>query len=149
MFNRLAVAAGVALAVSVIALDVRADETNPTIVHRQGIFKVASGHMTGLKSILVLKNGPTANLTYHADGVLAAFQHLGDAFPAGTDKGETKAKPEIWTDRAKFDAAGKKAHDAAVAMADAAKTGNTDQAAEAFKTLGKACKACHEDFKKD
>jgi cytochrome c556 len=126
-----------------------ADETNGVIVHRQGIYKSVSGHMHGLKSIVILKNGPKENLAYHAEGILAAYKHLGDAFPAGTDVGITKAKPNIWTERAKFDAAGKKSFEAASAMVEAAKSGKPDQAESAFKALGATCKACHDDFKKD
>ena len=31
----------------------------------------------------------------------------------------------------------------------ATKTGDTAKSADAFKALGGACKACHEDFRKD
>lgn len=141
--------AACAAAVVAAALPARADETNATIVHRQGIMRVASGHMNGLKSILFLKDAPTENLTYHAEGLLAAFQHLGNAFPEGSDKGETKAKANIWTERAKYDTAGKTAYAAAQAMVEAAKSGDKAKSIEAFKTLGGSCKACHEDFKKD
>jgi cytochrome c556 len=128
---------------------IAADETNGVIVHRQGIYKSVSGHMHGLKSIIVLKNGPKENIVYHAESIVAAYKHLGNAFPAGTDVGVTKAKPNIWTDRAKFDAAGKKSFEAANAMVEAAKSGKADQAEAAFKALGGTCKACHDDFKKD
>ena len=126
-----------------------ADETNPVIVHRQGIYKMVSGHMNGLKSILLLKGGNTANLSWHADGIVDSFKHMGAAYPAGSEVGETKAKAAIWTDRAKFDEAGKKAFGAAVALAEVAKAGDLDKSTAAFKALGATCKACHEDFKKD
>ncbi|MBX9635700.1 MAG: cytochrome c [Magnetospirillum sp.] len=148
MSKKLVLLACAVAALSTTAFTAQADETNPTIVHRQGIYKVASGHMNGLKSGLFLK-GPAENLTYHAEGIVAAFQHMGNAFPEGTDKGETKAKSNIWTERAKFDEAGKKAYGAAIALVDATKSGDTAKSVDAFKALGAACKACHEDFKKD
>lgn len=137
-----------ALAMVALAAPAIADETNPSIVHRQGIYKIVSGHMNGLKSALFLK-GATENVTYHAEGILVAFQHMGPAWPEGSGKGETKAKANIWTERAKFDEAGKKAYGASLALVDAAKAGDNAKTAEAFKALGAACKACHEDFKKD
>ncbi|MBF0304723.1 MAG: cytochrome c [Alphaproteobacteria bacterium] len=150
MIKTLAFAAlATAVTLSAAAFEARAEENNATILHRQGIYKVAAGHMTGLRSILAAKGGPVDNLTYHANGVLTAFQHLGDAFPPGSDKGETKAKDNIWTERAKFDKAGKNAYTAAVAMAEAAKAGEKAETRDAFKTLAGACKACHEDFRKD
>ena len=72
-----------------------------------------------------------------------------DAFGAGTDKGETRARPEIWSNADKFKAAGENMQKAAAAMSGAAKSGNLDQVKAAFGDLGKACKACHDDFRKD
>lgn len=125
-----------------------ADETNPAIVHRQAIYKIVNGHMLNLKAALFLK-GPADAVAYDADAIVAAFQHMGDAYPEGSDKGETKAKANIWTERPKFQEAGKKAYGAAVALAEAAKAGDQAKTADAFKALGGACKACHEDFRKD
>lgn len=135
-------------ALSTATISARADETNPAIVHRQGIYKIAAGHMNGLKSGLFLK-GPGENLAYHAEGIVTAFQHMGNAYPEGSDKGETKAKPNIWSERAKFDEAGKKAFTAAQALVAATKAGDNAKSADAFKALGAACKGCHEDFRKD
>ncbi|CAA7615416.1 putative Cytochrome c' [Magnetospirillum sp. LM-5] len=149
MLKKVVLSLSLAASAALVAPAAQADETNPVIVHRQAIYKVASGHMGGLKSILALKDGPKENLSYHADSLVAAFQHLGKAFPEGSDKGETKAKANIWTDRAKFDEAGKKAYAAALAMAEAAKTGDQAASLGAFKNLGGTCKACHDDFKKD
>jgi cytochrome c556 len=125
-----------------------ADETNPTIVHRQAIFKVAAGHMGGLKAALFL-NGPMENVTYHAEGLLSAFQHHWNPWAPGSEKGETKAKPEIWSNKAKFDEAGQKAGAAAKALVEAAKSGDKAKATDAFKAMGGACKNCHDDFRKE
>ncbi len=125
-----------------------ADETNPVIVHRQSIYKITAGHMGNLKAALFLK-GDTSNLVWDAESIVDAFKHMGNAYPEGSDKGETKAKANIWTERAKFDEAGKKAFGAALALVDATKTGDTAKSVDAFKALGAACKACHEDFRKD
>ncbi len=125
-----------------------ADESNPVIVHRQAIYKTVSGHMTGLKSVLLLK-GNKDNLTYHADAIVDAFNHMGAAYPEGSDKGETKAKSNIWTEMPKFQDAGKKSYAAALALAEAAKSGDLDKSTNAFKVLGGTCKSCHDDFRKD
>lgn len=148
MFKKTLLAAAVLAALSASTVPAAAEETNPVIVHRQGIYKIASGNMNGLKAALFLK-GNTSNVVWNAEGVVDAFKHMGTAFPEGSDKGETKAKPNIWTERAKFDEAGKKAFGAALAMVDAAKAGDNAKSVEAFKALGAACKACHDDFKKD
>ncbi|MBF0614172.1 MAG: cytochrome c [Magnetococcales bacterium] len=126
-----------------------AEETNPAIVHRQGIYKIMAGHMTAMKSILFLGFAAPADLNFHAQGVLSAFEHMGNSYPPGSDKGETKAKPEIWTQPDKVKQRATDAVTAAKALV-AATTG-TDKGATvaAFKTMGEKCKACHDDFRKE
>ncbi|MDG5978159.1 class II cytochrome c [Hydrogenophaga taeniospiralis CCUG 15921] len=71
------------------------------------------------------------------------------AFGEGTDKGETRAKPDIWTDQAKFKQAAEKMQAEVAKLSAAAKTGNLDSVKEAFGAAGKSCKACHDAFRKD
>ena len=49
------------------------------------------------------------------------------AFIDGSDKGNTKAKPEIWTDKDKFAAAIAKSQDDVLKLAAAGKSGSLDQ----------------------
>ncbi len=63
---------------------------------------------------------------------------------AGTTKGSSKAN--IWTERAKFDAAAKKMQGEAAKLAVAAKANNLDQLKAAFGATAASCKACHDDF---
>jgi cytochrome c556 len=71
------------------------------------------------------------------------------AFGPGTDKGaDTAALPEVWTNEAKFKSAAENLQKAVVALNDAGKAGNLDQLKVAFGETGKACKACHDDFRK-
>jgi len=72
-----------------------------------------------------------------------------EAFVAGTDKGETRAKPEIWKDADKFKGAGESMQKAVAALSAASKAGNLDQVKAAFGEVGKTCKACHDNFRKD
>ena len=71
------------------------------------------------------------------------------AFPEGTDKGDTRAKPEIWKDAAKFHEAADKFQAESVKLQAAAKTGNLDAIKTAFGATGASCKACHDTFRKD
>lgn len=69
-----------------------------------------------------------------------------EGFGAGTDLGKTKAKPEIWTNRAKFDDYAKKMQTEMSKLAVAAKTGNLDSIKLAVNTTSGTCKSCHDDF---
>ena len=72
------------------------------------------------------------------------------AFGEGTDQGApTRAKPEVWTNRADFDAKAKTYQEEAGKLQVAAKTGNLDQVKAASGAVGKACKSCHDSFQKD
>jgi cytochrome c556 len=71
------------------------------------------------------------------------------AFSEGTDKGDTKAKPEIWSDNAKFKAASEKMQGEMAKLSVVAKTGNLDAIKAAVGAVGGSCKACHDAFRKD
>lgn len=70
-------------------------------------------------------------------------------FGDGTDKGDTKARPEIWTDKAKFIAASEKMQGEMTKLATVAKGGNLDAIKAQVGATGGACKACHDDFRKE
>lgn len=70
-------------------------------------------------------------------------------FIEGTDKGDTKAKPEIWTEQDKFKAAATKMQDAMEKLNAVAKAGNVDTLKAAAGTVGQACKGCHDTYRKE
>jgi cytochrome c556 len=63
----------------------------------------------------------------------------------GTEKGNPK--PNVWTERAKFDEAAKKMQDEVARLAVAAKANNLDTLKAAFGKAAGTCKACHDDFR--
>ncbi len=69
------------------------------------------------------------------------------AFVPGSDKGNTKAKPEIWTDQAKFKENNEKLVAETTKLAAAAKTGNLDNLKTVFTATAGACKTCHDAFR--
>ena len=81
-----------------------------------------------------------------AELVAALSDYPQGHFAEGTDKGETKAKPEIWKNRADFDDKMKKMVAEAKQLPQAARA---DLAAlkKQFAETGKACKACHDEYR--
>jgi cytochrome c556 len=70
------------------------------------------------------------------------------AFGEGTDQGgNTKAKPEIWSDNAKFKEAADKMMAEVVKLGAAAKTGKADELKSAVSATGGTCKNCHDNFR--
>ena len=119
------------------------------IIHRQGIYTVASGHMKALKSILFKDHPATFDVKYHAESILSAFQHHGTAFPEGSHEGKTRALISIWEKPEAFQAAGKKMGEALTGLIEASEFEDLDEMREAFKTVGKGCKNCHDDFREE
>lgn len=72
-----------------------------------------------------------------------------EGFVAGTDKGETRALPVIWTEQAKFKERSEKLQAETTKLNAAAKTGNLDAIKTAFGAVGQSCKACHDAYRKD
>lgn len=70
------------------------------------------------------------------------------AFVPGTDKGgNTKAKPEIWTEQAKFKEHSDKLGVETAKLATVSKTGNLDALKTAFASTADTCKSCHDAFR--
>ena len=67
-------------------------------------------------------------------------------FGPGTDK-DTKAKPEIWTHRADFDAKMDKMVNEAAKLPAAVKSGDMAAFRKQVADTGEACKACHDEFR--
>jgi cytochrome c556 len=76
-------------------------------------------------------------------------------FLPGTDKpvpgsmiaGFTHAKADIWSDSAKFKKTAEHATEAIDKLAQAARSGDESAMKSAAGGVGKACKACHDDFR--
>jgi len=71
------------------------------------------------------------------------------AFAEGTDKGDTRAKPEIWKEPAKFKEYADKMQAEMSKLAAAAKTGNLDSIKTAVSATGGTCKTCHDAYRKE
>ncbi|WP_332813687.1 c-type cytochrome [Ramlibacter sp.] len=69
-------------------------------------------------------------------------------FVGGTDKlGNTRARPEIWTEQAKFREHNEKLVGESAKLLAAARTHNLDNLKAAFSATAGTCKACHDDFR--
>lgn len=71
-------------------------------------------------------------------------------FGPGTDKvTPTRAKPEIWTEQAKFKDHNEKLVGETAKLLAAAKTNSLDNLKVAFGSAANTCKGCHDAYKKD
>jgi cytochrome c556 len=82
-----------------------------------------------------------------ADAIAAWGKALPALFYPGTDKGDTKALPEAFSDAAGFAKAGLALNAAAVKLAAAADANDKAAFATAFGEVGAACGACHRGYR--
>jgi cytochrome c556 len=116
------------------------------IKDRQENRKQAAGAMRAIKAIVDAK-GATSGAVEQAAKLKTLQVAFDKMFPSGSDKGDSKALPAVWTDSAGFEAAGKNAIAAYDKLSVAAGSGDIAALTAAFGDAGKACGACHEKFR--
>lgn len=139
---------GAVLALSVAAAGGAALAQADAIKARKDGFQVFRTSMAAIKKA-VDDNGPASAAVAPAEAIAAQAPKQPAHFPAGSDKGETKAKPEIWANLADFQAKMKATEAAAVKLAASAKAGNMDAVKADFGALGGTCGACHKAYRND
>jgi cytochrome c556 len=135
-----------------MALPAQAQFAKPedAIKYRKASFTVMSSHFGRLGAMASGRAPYDAKLAAENAEVVATLSKLPwAAFGEGTDKGETRAKPEIWTESAKYKAAADKMQVEIGKLTVAAKAGNLDALKTAFGPAAATCKACHDNFRKD
>ncbi len=136
-----ALAAGAMVGGATIAL-----AQDDVIKQRQENRKQAGATMRAIKGVIDAK-GDVKTIVPQAAKLKELEVAFVKMFPAGSDKGDTKALPTVWSDSAGFMAADKNADAAYDKLAAAAGSGNLEATTAAFGDAGKACGACHEKFR--
>ena len=135
-----------------LALPAAAQFAKPedAIKYRKASLSVMGTHFSRVGAMATGKAPYDAKAAAENADIAAAMSKLPwAAFTEGSDKGETRAKPEIWKDSAKFKEAGDKMHAELAKLAVAAKAGNVDALKTAFGPAASTCKGCHDNFRKD
>lgn len=131
----------------VAAEELSMEQAEAAIQYRQSLMKAIGGLMGTTVGQLrdALEYGP--DLKEVASAMQALTNDIPALFPKGSDFGETDAKPEVWEDRAGFEDASAKMRTQVDGFAAAVQTGDRKKMLGAFKSMGDACKGCHEDFR--
>jgi cytochrome c556 len=114
---------------------------------RQGGMALVGGLAETMKAAV----GSGADVKAFAEGAASMAKwgkQYTTLYPDGTQAGhDTKAKPEIWSDRAGFEKADAAFVAAAEKLEEAAKSGDKAAFAAAFKDVGGTCGGCHRNYK--
>ncbi|WP_119421299.1 c-type cytochrome [Desertibaculum subflavum] len=116
------------------------------IANRKANFKMMADAMKATKAVIDA-GGPTAKAVPEAEKIVQVARVNPGHFPTGSDKGDTKALPEIWTNKADFEKkfANLEAEGAKLVMA--AQGGDAKALGAQFGKVGGACKACHDVYR--
>jgi cytochrome c556 len=149
---RLALVAAGSLAAALCALPAHAQFAKPedAIKYRRAVMTVMATHfgrVAGMANGKISFDPKTA--ADSADIALMMSKLPFVAFIPGTDKGETKAEPKIWSEQDKFKAAAEQMQDSMVKLDAAAKSGSLDTIKTAVGDTGKSCKSCHDSYRKE
>jgi cytochrome c556 len=118
------------------------------IRYRQGALFVMSWHMQQLNAMATRRMPYDAALAADAAATLAAVSKLPwAAFEPGTDKAPSKAKPEVWTETARFRALADKSLADIDKLASVARSGNVADLRSALGAAAVSCRTCHDGFR--
>lgn len=145
--NRPAIAAALLLAAT--AASVQAQQLKPEnqIKQRKSAYAVINYNFSSLAAMAEEKKPyDKEEAVRNAELVSVLADYPKNFFGPGTDKGETKAKPELWKNRADFDDKMEKMIGEARKLPQAAR-GDVASLKKAVSDTGAACKACHDEYR--
>jgi cytochrome c556 len=120
-------------------------QTDP-IKQRQEDMKANGASMKAINGMLEA-SGPAADVATEATKINARAMEIATLFPAGSDQGDTKAKPEIWQNQDDFAAKLKALQDESAMLVTAANGGDMAVVKAQYEKLGGTCGACHKVYK--
>ena len=123
------------------------------IKYRQSVYKVI---LWNFGPVAAMAQGKipydAAEFARRAERVATMAPMLLEGYPEGTasEPGiKTRARPEIWENKAEFEKLMHDMENKTAALATVAREGDFDKSKAAFGDAAGACKACHEKFRTD
>jgi cytochrome c556 len=145
-------ALGVAAANMAIPASAQFAKPDDAVKYRQSVMTVMSTHFGRIGAMANGKAPYDAKAAIDNAQIVAAMAKLPwPGFSAESEKSslENRAKPEVWSNSAKFKEDGDHLVSETGKLLAAAQTNSLDNLKTAFASTGKACKSCHDDFRKD
>lgn len=115
--------------------------------YRKSIMTAIRGHVGAIAMQVRGLAGDPEYIAKHASALAGLGSELHSVFPQGSAGEDSDALPAIWEKPAEFAAAIDEAAKATAALAEVAEGGDMQAIGNAFKSVGKACKGCHESFR--
>lgn len=146
-----AVVAAFVVVIGFGAVAVFAQDKEAIVKERQAAMKQEGDDLRAIKAYLDGMGTDQAAAVQKAQDLVATADKMAGLFPAGTSSkdlpGKSNAKPDIWDQRDKYDAAEAARKAAAQSLLSAVQKGDKTAAQAAFEQVGKACGSCHGTFR--
>ena len=121
------------------------DGAEGVVKERMDRFKENKKAMKAIKGNLT---GDTAIIAQKASGIEAWAKDMVNFFPEGSTQPPSEALPAIWKEFDRFTDLARANEKAAANLKNLAQSGaDTSALSGAFRSLGKTCKDCHNDYK--
>lgn len=119
------------------------------IKYRQGVFAAQKWNMITMGEVVKgEKPYDKSDFAKRAENLVTLSKMFLEGFTyEGSDKGESKAKPEIWATMEKFKGGAEKLSAETAKLAQAAQGGDLNTIKTQFGDVQKACKGCHDNFR--
>jgi cytochrome c556 len=123
-------------------------KSEDVIKFRKGIYQVIGWHLRPLGQMVKGQMPYDKELFAKNSAILEQMSRLlPDSYLPGSDEGDTRARPEIWTQPEKFRQAMENFQAEASGMREVAQTGDFAQVRTQFGALSKTCSSCHNAFR--
>ena len=116
------------------------------VAARQAAFNLTAATFGGMRAT-VESGGDVKPLAFGARGLSRWAEALPGSFPDGSGLPASRARAEIWQNRADFEARAGAFQSATAALAQAAQAGDAAGFKAAYQTVGQACSACHDSYR--
>jgi cytochrome c556 len=135
-----------ACALPAVAQDRKSEQS---IKHRRAAFTLMSTYFSRLLQSVEGDRPFDAKLVRSDAQWVAVLSRLPwEGFAAGSERGDTKAKEEIWFEEERFNQLSAELENKANVLAKVAESGDLKKIKLAFEQTRDTCNACHKEFRK-
>jgi cytochrome c556 len=116
-------------------------------VRKEG-FEATKKSFVAIKKLLE-DGGDLSTAAASAQSINAFAKQVPALFPAGSDKGETKAKAAIWSNEADFAGKAQAFEAESAKLVQAVASGDKAAVQKQFGAVGGTCKGCHDTYRSE
>lgn len=125
-----------------------AQKPEDAIKYRQGVFAVIGWNFGSMAAMVKGEKEWNQEVFARNAEIVAFMSRLpAEGFIPGSDRGNTKARPEIWQNMSDFTRKLEAMQAEVAKLAEVARGGDARAMRAQVGEAGKACKACHDDYR--